>query len=130
MNLITVRAALSSRIAWVAIAILFCVTIVIDVYVLAPQGSHVSNYFKRRHELLHLLTYGFCLFVMLVFPHCITSDTSPKNKAGWILLFFFTGFYATEIYFVVRTLTGWNANGEANRTSPIPSGPAAPKQEG
>ena len=47
---------------------------------------------------------------MLIVPHCLTSDASIKNKAIWMILFFFTAFYATEIYFVARTITGWAGN--------------------
>jgi hypothetical protein len=110
MDLIRVRAALSSRTVWAILAFLFCLTIVMDFYVFAPRGSMISSYFTNRHALLRSLTYGFCLFVMLIVPHCIVSNTSVKNKVCWILLFFFTGFYGTEVYFLVRTITGWGAS--------------------
>jgi hypothetical protein len=73
-------------------------------------------YFTNRHVLLRSLTWAFCLFVMLILPHCLISDASVKNKVVWTLLFFFTAFYATEVYFVVRTITGWGTNQEAQPT--------------
>ena len=39
-----------------------------------------------------------------------SSDTSTKSRVAWILFFFLTGFYATEIYFVVRSITGWKSS--------------------
>ena len=104
------RTALISRTGWSIMAILFCLTIMMDLYIFAPQGTAISAYFMNRHVLLQSLTYAFCLFVMLIIPHCIAGHTSVRNKVCWILLFFFTGFLGTEIYFVVRTITGWGGN--------------------
>jgi hypothetical protein len=112
MDWIRVRTLLSSTAVWIVLAALFCLTVAVDLYVLAPQGSAISFYFANRPGLLRFMTYSFCVFVMLIIPHCIVSDTPVKNKVGWLLLFFFTAGYATEVYFVVRTITGWGASGE------------------
>jgi hypothetical protein len=110
MNFTAAHSALTSRAGWSVLAILFCLTIIMDFYIFAPQGTVISAYFTNRHALLRSLTYAFCLFVMLIIPHCVAGDTSVKNKALWILLFFFTGFLGTEVYFIVRTITGWGGS--------------------
>ena len=110
MSSLEMRSVMSSKTVWTILAIAFCSTILMDFYIFAPKGSAISIFFAGRHVLLRLLTYVFCLFVMLIIPHCLISDMPVKNKVIWVILFFCTSFLATEVYFVVRTISGWETN--------------------